>query len=162
MDPPREVVAENRISLDTGACRTDRISRAVVKLDPVKLNHGGGRLQNDQSKLASGQGGRDTSVRKKPNSIDHSIMPLHEGRGSEVTRKWPLPQILPYGSVAPQAELVLCQKADIPRCRSKSSPQAPVSAQASLPRFSAASSGPITFNLPNWPRRRPPRTGPRA
>lgn len=28
--------------------------------------------------------------------------------------------------------------------------------------FSAASSGPITFNHPNWPRRRPPRTGPGA
>ena len=73
MNPPRPVVTENRISLDTGACRTGRLSvlivdqaerelsffqtdgdrRSVIKVDPVKHDRGGGTLLDDLSWLAS-------------------------------------------------------------------------------------------------------------
>lgn len=76
----------------------------VVKIDPVKLNHRGGRLLNDQSRLAPGQGDRDTSVRKNPHSVDHSIMPPHEGRGRKSLESGRCHRFLPYGSVAPQAD----------------------------------------------------------
>jgi len=72
MDPPRPVVTENRISLDTGACWTGRLtvlvfdqakqelsffqtdgdSRSIVKIDPLKHDRGDGTLMDDLSWLA--------------------------------------------------------------------------------------------------------------
>lgn len=75
MDPPRPVITENRISMDTGACWTGRLSvlvidqarrelsffqtdgesRSIVKVDPVERNRGDGTLLDDLSWLAPQQ-----------------------------------------------------------------------------------------------------------
>lgn len=72
MDPPRPVITENRISLDTGACWTGRLSilaidqakqelsffqtdgdsRSIVEVDPLKQDRGRGTLLDDLSWLA--------------------------------------------------------------------------------------------------------------
>ncbi|MBN9457538.1 MAG: serine/threonine protein phosphatase [Bosea sp.] len=75
MNPPRPVVTENRISLDTGACWTGRLSvlvidqakqqlsffqtdgdsGSIVKIDPVNHDRGDGTLLGDLSWLAPQQ-----------------------------------------------------------------------------------------------------------